>query len=198
MSENENLPSAPENINETKNCLYPGCENTILKTAQFEYCDTCRTIAARNAVALIIDPTNHTELERSREVTHTLLHNLSGDEILATFKKLENLYTEFGKVIRINNIQSSTRKPFKSLQEQIEEARSLNEQSSIAARRKRKEVEKSHDKRVASKDKKLEKMMKLTGGNREKAIEYLREIDPSFRPSDEPDEINDPFADLAK
>lgn len=161
----DNLISATPGA--VKKCQYPTCEAEIPNDSQFNYCEKCRILAARNAVALIFDPCVPKEMERSKEVHHTMLHNMTGDEILAYGKKIETAYLDIQKLIRINNIVSSARKPFKSLSEQVEEARAIAEESSNRA----KTGKKSAQKKISA----VEKMQKLMGVDEKKAKELLGE-----------------------
>jgi hypothetical protein len=142
-----------------KRCKYPTCDNTISADSTFEYCEKCRSLAARNAIALCIDPCCPNELERRYEVTQTLLHNMTGEEILRTATRIETIYLEFQKTIISHNISQNVRKPFKPLPEQIEEARNKNTEAASTEKRLRSKA----DKKIKQRVDRIDSLKKLLG-----------------------------------
>ena len=138
---------------QVKRCKYPTCNNDIAADSQFEYCEKCRAIAARNGVALCIDPCAPNELERRYEVTQTLLHNLTGEEILKTAQRIEHIYLEFQKTIKLHNLEQGIKKVFKPIAEVVEEQRARNEAASSSERKLRAKADRGKKQRVDRIDK---------------------------------------------
>ncbi len=160
----------------TKKCIYPDCENKILEDSQFDYCEICRGLAARNAIALVIDPTAPQDLMRGPDVLTKLVHNLTGDEILRALRRSEEVYTFFLKIQKIHNIVPSSKKVVKTMEEQIYEARAIANERPVQNKR-RATIEKAHDRQLNFQQKRIKKMKELMGGkiSDEKAKELLGE-----------------------
>lgn len=75
-----------------RKCAALGCPAVLPAEHPFRWCDTCRILSAGNAVRLILAPCSPDRLQREREVTHRLLTDMTGMEMLEFFNRLENLY----------------------------------------------------------------------------------------------------------
>lgn len=136
-----------------KRCKYPSCNAEILADSQFDYCEKCRCMAARNTVALVIDPCAPKDMERSYEATWNMLQNLSGDEILNGARRVEEIYLTFQKFIKTQNVVSTQKRAFKPLAEQIEEARNKNAEEADTTKRLRAKADKGLRQRSTRMDK---------------------------------------------
>lgn len=136
-----------------KRCKYPSCDSEILADSPFEYCEKCRCMAARNAVALRIDPCAPKDMERGNEVVYTVLQNLTGDEILNTVRRIEEVYLQFQKFIKVNNVESSNKRAVKPTSEIIEEQRRRNELEAPVTKRLQAKADKGKKQRSTRLDK---------------------------------------------
>lgn len=75
-----------------RKCTALDCPAVLPVEHPFRLCDTCRILSAGNAVRLILAPCSPDRLQREREVTHRLLTDMTGMEMLEFFNRLENLY----------------------------------------------------------------------------------------------------------
>jgi hypothetical protein len=136
----------------SRRCKYPSCDGEILADSPFEYCERCRSLAARNAISLRIDPCSPSDMERGKEVIFTMLTNMKGDEILTTCRRIEEVYLQFQQFIKVHNVESSTKRPFKPLPEQIEEARNKNGEAALTEKKLRAKVDRHVKQRVSKMD----------------------------------------------
>lgn len=118
----------------TKKCAYTTCENQIPANAEKNLCEKCRAFAARNAIALRLDPVTPMAFDRIGCVEHTLLTNMTGEEILRYAKNLEEHYLEVQKVIKLHKLEKDSPRTLKTYEEQINEARSAVEAVSVRAK----------------------------------------------------------------
>lgn len=156
----------------TKACRYPQCPNRIaVGPDAFDYCETCRVLVARNAITLLLDPCAPRVIERSASVEHAMLTNMTGEEIVAYVKRLEDHYLAVQKVAHLYKL--STRKPVKTLDDAIAEARTLG--STPKTRKEReKDARSAEEKKKAKLASRKDKLKALLG---DKADDIMGEND---------------------
>jgi hypothetical protein len=143
-----------EELTATKNCIYPTCKVKIPANSEFQYCETCRVFAARNAIAILLDPCAPIQTERATDIRYALWCNLTAEEILRHAKITEEHYLEIQKVIKSRNLQFSKDRPFRTLNEQIEEARDSYESHSVHAK-----LTRRREKKNLTKNQKVQKLL---------------------------------------
>ena len=106
----------------TKNCAYPGCENTTLSDSQFEYCDVCRTLSLRNAHAILIDPTAPIS-DRANMIFAKAISLQKPEETLNAVHKIEWLYLEYQKVSHSFKMEEHRKLRFNEAMGEVENER---------------------------------------------------------------------------
>lgn len=89
----------------TKPCKYPSCTNRMPLASNSDYCEVCRCLAIRNAIALTLDPTAPF-MDRHEHVFQSMLHLLKPDEIILGTEKIERAYMDFQKAIKAHQLES--------------------------------------------------------------------------------------------
>lgn len=136
-------------------CAYESCTTELPEGHQFNMCDPCRALSNRNLIALRQDPASPFS-DRHDLLFDKQLTQMSGEEILRWYEKLEADYHNAAKYIKLYQLAPSKSKAFKSLAEQVEETRATqrNNAAESEARRIQRNIEKNKKKR-ASKEEKL-------------------------------------------
>lgn len=161
---------------DVKACAYTGCTNTLPANSPFENCEVCRILVAGNAVRLILDPLAPKTIERKSEVEYKLVTQMTGEEFFRYVTRLEEHYLAIQKIGKLYHVKSSAPKAAKSIQEQIDEARELQEPV-IGRKKAKKDAEKKEKKEKARKQSREEKLQSLFG---DKAKEIMGEADEGF------------------
>jgi hypothetical protein len=140
---------------QTKPCQYPSCGNTIPMGNEFPYCEVCRVLAIRNSITITQDPTAPFT-ERHDHIFARMITLMRPEEILLAVQKAEASYLAFQKEYKACELSlPSTKRTWKSLELQLEEARGMGTQPKV--------------KRIPGKKRetKKEKLTKQFGGNTE-------------------------------
>jgi len=145
-----------------KHCAYPNCENTILATSEFEYCEVCRALSLRNSFAILLDPSAPIS-DRRDMIFHSALHNMRPDEILNAVHKIEWIYLELKKQIHSAKLEEHRRTKF-------DEAIAL-----VAEERNKPKAPKAQKRRETAIDKKKKGLLDLCGGDESKMRQILGE-----------------------
>lgn len=133
----------------TKQCKYPNCENVLLADSEFDQCERCRTLSVRNAQTILLDPRSPIN-DREAEITGRMFHNMTPEEKINYVAKLERHYLEVRK--HVNGMEVSRHRAAK-----FEEA--LKDQSTKRAAPKAPKLVKQKETR----QQKLEKMLGKDG-----------------------------------
>lgn len=100
-----------DEISETKGCQYPGCENSLPASAEFEYCEVCRAITLRNSISILLDPmapiSDRAELFFARAI-----HLMRPDEVLNAVRKVEWIYLELNKQLKSAQLEIYRKQKF--------------------------------------------------------------------------------------
>jgi fructose-specific phosphotransferase system component IIB len=92
-------------------------------------------------------------MERGNEMIFGVLTNLTGDEILNATRRIEEVYLQFQKFIKANNVESATRRAIKPTAEIVEEQRRRNEENAPIEKRMRAKADKGKKQRSTRMDK---------------------------------------------
>lgn len=153
----------------TRPCQYKDCKNRIPQNSEFQYCEVCRTILVRNTLALCQDPTSPAPISERDWVFHNTLNLMRPEEIMNAAAHAEWAYLNFSKVIKARQLElPSTKRSWKNLNEQLEEARGISNAPSG------KEVKERKQKKEKKTSK--EKLIKMFGSE-EAAKEVMGEFD---------------------
>lgn len=139
----------------TSPCQYPSCNNQIPAGSQFKYCEVCRTLSVRNAIAITCDPFSPIT-ERRDPIFHNAICNMRPEEIISACERVEYAYLQFKKTIYAQGLNlKGTPKYFESL-----------EQEAIETRKKHltPKTENKYEKKAT---KRVDKMTKLVGDSDE-------------------------------
>jgi hypothetical protein len=124
-------------------CGFRGCQSNITPDNPFKMCEVCRTIVVTEKLTLLVDPFHNYESKHKDKFLNEAIVSQTAAEVLQTRANLEYLYLEYSKVIKLYGIEPSSKKAKQTVQEEIDEARTLNknvETRSLANKKKAKEV----------------------------------------------------------
>jgi UDP-2,3-diacylglucosamine pyrophosphatase LpxH len=145
-----------------KVCTYKGCGAEF--NGEFKVCEKCRF--AQNALieTMLIDPSSPQPHVKHDDFITTLLTNMTVDEVRNKVSRLEAVYMSYLKWIKLHAPESSSRRARQTLEEQIEEARIINEGGSIRSKQAKKSVTKAEKKKKKA-DTVIQKQMRALGCN---------------------------------
>ncbi|MGB8843598.1 MAG: hypothetical protein WCC64_21310 [Aliidongia sp.] len=156
----EALEPAPVPQVLARKCTYPTCENLIPLTHQFSMCDTCRILAAGNAVRLILAPCAPIAMQRAAEVEHRMLTSMTGPEVLSYFTRLESHYLA---VLKIKALHTDATRNTRTIVETINHERGLVQAECDRANEKRRKRNEPGRAKGGTRKPKKTKLETLTG-----------------------------------